>query len=148
MTLVTLGNRNARSCRLSSANPEAQTRSHLEALTKPPLFERVYTPADCAPDTAFTPPPAELEGVLGRSNLNDDRSTLRVEIYTAPDEGELGDYFVGAHPDPSARCTDFSVIVNDIKQDFSYTRADVQPITPRSTWASTGSRRTAPSPTT
>lgn len=110
--------------------PDAQTRSHLEALAKPPLYDSVYTPAHCAPDTPFTPPPAGLEGVLGRSNLNDDQSTLRVEIYTAPDEAELVDYFVGADPDPSARCTDVSVTVSDVTQDFSYARVDAPPIAP------------------
>ncbi|WP_247826696.1 hypothetical protein [Arthrobacter antioxidans] len=112
--------------------PEAPTRSHLEALTKQPLFERVYTPADCAPDEAFTPPPAGLEGVLGRSNLSDDHSRLGVEIYTAPDEAELVDYFIGADPKPLVRCTDFDVTVGDVRQGFSYTRVDAPPIAPHS----------------
>lgn len=112
--------------------PEAQTRNHLEALTKPPLFERVYAPSDCAPHSVFTPPPRELEGVLGRSNLTEDRSTLRAEIYTAPNKAELVDYFVGADPGPTARCEEFSVTVNDITQHFSYTPVDAPSITPHS----------------
>lgn len=115
--------------------PEAQTRSHLEALAKPPLFERVYKPENCAPDTAFTSPPAELEGVLGRSNLNDDQSSLRVEIYTAPDEAELVDYFVGTDPGPSAQCTDFSMTVGGVTQGFSYARGDAPPIAPHANLA-------------
>lgn len=110
--------------------PEAQTRDHLEALADPPRFERVYAPADCAPDTAFTPPPAELDGVLGRSNLSDDQSTLRVEIYTAPNEAELVDYFVGDHQAPSEGCTDFSVTIDGVTQIFSNTRVDMPPIAP------------------
>lgn len=108
--------------------PEAQTRSHLDALARPPLFERVYTPDQCAPDTAFTPPPAGLEGVLGRSNLNEDQSSLRVEIYTAPDAAELVSYFVGNEPESPVQCTEFSVTVGDSTQDFSYTGVDAPPI--------------------
>ncbi len=112
---------------------EAETRSHLDALARPPLFERVYTPAECAPDTAFTPPPAGLEGVLGRSNLSDDQSRLRVEIYTAPDAAELVSYFIGAEPEPPVQCKEFSVTVGDTTQDFSYAGVDAPPIGAHST---------------
>lgn len=110
--------------------PEAQTRTHLEALAIPPVLDRVYTPAGCAPVTAFTPPPTGLEGVLGRSNLSEDQSTLRVEIYTAPDGEELVDYFVGDDPAPSVGCEEFSVSAGEVTRTFSYTRLDRPLIAP------------------
>lgn len=108
--------------------PEPQTRNHLDALAQPPLFDRVYTPTECAPDNPFTPPPAGLEGVLGRSNLSYDQSTVRVEIYTAPDAAELVSYFVGDDPESPVRCTEFSVTVGQTTQDFSYTGVDAPPV--------------------
>jgi hypothetical protein len=108
--------------------PEVQTRNHLDGLTEPQPFDRVYAPMECAPDTAFTPPPAGLRGVLGRSNLSDDRSRLRAEIYTAPNEAELVDYFVGVDLETPVRCTDFSVTVGDVTQEFSYTLVDAPSI--------------------
>ncbi|WDF31988.1 hypothetical protein PTW37_08795 [Arthrobacter agilis] len=115
--------------------PEAQTRSHLDALARPPLFERVYSPAECAPEAAFTAPPGGLDGVLGRSNLNEDQSRLRVEIYTAEDAEELASYFVGTESESPMQCTEFSVAVGDTTQAFSYRRVDAPPLGDRASSA-------------
>jgi hypothetical protein len=115
-----------------SVLPEGQTRSRLDALATPTLIEGVYTPTECVPETAFTPPPESLDVVLGRSHISEDRSRLMVEIYTASGEAELIDYFIGADPDAPLECTDYTVETNGISQHFSYDGVDIPPIAPSS----------------
>jgi hypothetical protein len=112
--------------------PEGQTRSRLDALATPTLIERVYTPTECAPGTAFTPPPENLDVVLGRSHISEDRFRLMVGIYTAPGEAELIDYFIGTDPDAPLECTDYTVETNAVTEHISSTGIDTPPIAPYS----------------
>ncbi|THJ68575.1 hypothetical protein E8P82_01295 [Arthrobacter echini] len=109
--------------------PESRTRALLEAGSTPPPVEPTYSPTECAPPQEFTPPPESLEGVWGRSNLNDGEYRLEVWIYTAPEE-ELVEYLIPSDVEVDALCQDFAFSFSGITQNFSYTLRDSPPVAP------------------
>ncbi|WP_156134968.1 hypothetical protein [Arthrobacter sp. L77] len=106
--------------------PEAQTRTYLETLEKPPPAEE-YTPSECAPDTPLPLPPADLEAAIGRNDFDDDVDLI-VEIFTAPDAEGLAAYLIGTDPESPPRCMDFSVATAAFTHDVSYTSVESVPI--------------------
>ncbi|MBG6215612.1 hypothetical protein IWX75_000049 [Arthrobacter sp. CAN_A6] len=66
--------------------------------------------------------------MFGRSHISDDQSGLRVWIYSAPNEAELVEYFVGSDPGAPVQCTDVRIMTNGVTQAFSYTRIDTPPV--------------------